>query len=371
MIIGIPKEIKALENRVGMTPSNAAELIRDGHRIIVEAGAGDGSGFNNQQYIDAGAELTNNPKDVWEAEMIVKVKEPLPEEYKYFYEGLIIFAYLHLAPEYELAQELKDKGVTAIGYETMAFNNALPLLTPMSEVAGRMAVQIAARLLEKTYGGPGILLGGIPSVKRSTVTIIGGGVVGENAAKLALGLGAQVTILDVNPQRLAELENLLGVGAQTLMSNEENIHKSVIDSDVVIGSVLIAGRRAPVLVTEETIKEMREGSVIIDVAVDQGGNFETTSRPTTLDNPTFTKHGVIHYAVANIPGAVPRTATIGLTNATLLYTKMIAKEGIEQAALKNHTVLTGINVYKGHITNIGVAESQDKEYKDFKDLVSE
>lgn len=368
MIIGVPKELKSRENRVGLTPANVSELVGNGHTLIVESGAGEGSNFNDEEYIETGAQIVDSAADVWKADMVIKVKEPMPAEYDYFYEGLILFAYLHLAPELELTQKLIDSGVTAVAYETMALNNTLPLLTPMSEVAGRMSVQIAARLLEKTFGGPGILLGGIPSVPRANVTIIGGGVVGENAADLAIGLGAQVNILDVNPQRLADLQSKFGVGVQTLMSNETNIHETVIDSDVVIGSVLIAGRRAPVLVKEETIKQMRPGSVLIDIAVDQGGNFETTTHSTTFDDPTYVVHGVTHYAVANIPGAVPRTATIGLTNATLHYTKQIASKGIVQAALDNNTIATGINVYKGFITNIGVAESQNKEYKTFKEL---
>lgn len=368
MIIGVPREIKSSENRVGLTPANVGELVSNGHSLIVETGAGEGSSFTDEEYLEAGAKIAEDPKEVWQAKMVIKVKEPMPEEYDYFYDGLILFAYLHLAPELELTQRLVDSGVTAVAYETMALNNSLPLLTPMSEVAGRMSVQIAARLLEKTYGGPGILLGGIPSVARANVTIIGGGVVGENAAELAIGLGAQVTILDVNAQRLADLQSKFSVGVQTLMSNETNIHETVVDSDVVIGAVLIAGRRAPVLVKEETIKAMRPGSVLIDIAVDQGGNFETTTHSTTLDDPTYVVHGVTHYAVANIPGAVPKTATIGLTNATLHYAKQIAEKGIEQAAQDNDTIETGINVYKGYITNLGVAESQDKEYKSFKEL---
>lgn len=365
MIIGVPRELKANEDRVGLTPANVEELTNDGHKILIESHAGEGSGFMDSQYEKAGAEICKKAKDVWAAEMVIKVKEPVPEEYDYFYEGLILFAYLHLAPEYELTQALLDKGVIAVAYETIADRGTLPLLTPMSEVAGRMAVQIGANLLEKTNGGPGILLGGVPGVRRANVTIIGGGVVGLNTAKLAYGLGANVTILDVNPQRLAELENILGNGVQTLMSNEINIRSSVVNSDLVIGSVLLAGRRAPVLVSEEVVKEMHEGSVVIDIAVDQGGNFETT-RPTTHENSTYIKHGVIHYAVTNIPGAVPRTSTIALTNSTLIYTKQIARLGIEGAAKENSSVLAGINTYLGDLTNLAVAESQERDYLDLR-----
>lgn len=369
MIIGLPRELKASEDRVGLTPANVSELVNAGHQVLVETNAGEGSGFSDEEYTKAGAEIKATAAEVWKAEMVIKVKEPLKEEFDYFYEGLILFAYLHLAPELELTQALLDKGVIAVAYETMAHEGTLPLLMPMSEVAGRMAVQIGANFLEKNNGGPGILLGGVPGVRRANVTIIGGGVVGLNSAQLAYGLGANVTILDVNPQRLAELEQILGHGVQTLMSNETNIHRAVVDSDVVIGSVLIAGRRAPVLVKEETIKQMREGSVLIDIAVDQGGNFETTSHATTHKDPTYVKHGVIHYAVANIPGAVPRTSTIALTNATLRYAKQIAGSGIEEASLKNETIMTGINTYRGKLTSKAVADSQDKEFTSILELI--
>ncbi|MGX7108171.1 alanine dehydrogenase [Facklamia miroungae] len=365
MIIGIPKELKANEDRVGLTPNNVKELITAGHEVMVEEKAGLGSGFTDQEYVEAGARIVTSAKETWEAEMVIKVKEPVKEEYQYFYEGLILFTYLHLAPELELTQALLDKGVIGVAYETVADKGTLPLLTPMSEVAGRMAVQIGARLLEKNQGGPGILFGGVPGVRRANVTVIGGGVVGFNTAKLAYGLGANVTILDINPQRLAEIENILGNGVQTLMSNEANIHKAVVDSDVVVGSVLLAGRRAPVLVKEETIQQMRSGSVLIDIAVDQGGNFETT-RPTTHKDPIFLKHDVIHYAVANIPGAVPRTSTIALTNATLQYAKEIANAGIEGAAKQNDAILSGINTYFGNLTSIAVAESQDRAFVDIQ-----
>lgn len=369
LIIGVPREIKTSENRVGLTPGNVATLVAEGHTVFVEEDAGLGSNFTNEEYSKAGAEIKNNIADVWSAEMIIKVKEPLKEEFQYFREGLILFAYLHLAPEYELTQELLNSGVTAIAYETMEYQGTLPLLTPMSEVAGRMAIQIGANLLEQPNGGKGILLGGIPGVSSGKVVIIGGGTVGYNAAKMALGMGAQVTILDLNPIRLAELENLLGDQIETLMSNTENIERSVAEADLVIGSVLIPGAKAPVLVTEEMIKQMSEGSVVIDIAVDQGGNFETTTHATTHSDPTYVKHGVVHYAVANVPGAVPRTATFGLTNVTLRYAQLIASKGVRSAALNNSTVLTGINTYKGKLTNKGVASSQDRDYTEISDLI--
>ena len=369
LIIGVPREIKTSENRVGLTPGNVATLVAEGHTVFVEEDAGLGSNFTNEEYSKAGAEIKNNIADVWSAEMIIKVKEPLKEEFQYFREGLILFAYLHLAPEYELTQELLNSGVTAIAYETMEYQGTLPLLTPMSEVAGRMAIQIGANLLEQPNGGKGILLGGIPGVSSGKVVIIGGGTVGYNAAKMALGMGAQVTILDLNPIRLAELENLLGDQIETLMSNTENIERSVAEADLVIGSVLIPGAKAPVLVTEEMIKQMSEGSVVIDIAVDQGGNFETTTYATTHSDPTYVKHGVVHYAVANVPGAVPRTATFGLTNVTLRYAQLIASKGVRSAALNNSTVLTGINTYKGKLTNKGVASSQDRDYTEISDLI--
>lgn len=369
LIIGVPREIKTSENRVGLTPGNVATLVAEGHTVFVEENAGLGSNFTNEEYSKAGAEIKNNIADVWSAEMIIKVKEPLKEEFQYFREGLILFAYLHLAPEYELTQELLNSGVTAIAYETMEYQGTLPLLTPMSEVAGRMAIQIGANLLEQPNGGKGILLGGIPGVSSGKVVIIGGGTVGYNAAKMALGMGAQVSILDLNPIRLAELENLLGDQIETLMSNTENIERSVAEADLVIGSVLIPGAKAPVLVTEEMIKQMSEGSVVIDIAVDQGGNFETTTHATTHSDPTYVKHGVVHYAVANVPGAVPRTATFGLTNVTLRYAQLIASKGVRSAALNNSTVLTGINTYKGKLTNKGVASSQDRDYTEISDLI--
>lgn len=369
MIIGVPKEIKSNEDRVGMTPGNVQTLVEAGNTVYVGKNAGAGSGFSDEEYIEAGAEIKEDPKDVWAAEMVIKVKEPLEEEYQYFHQGLILFAYLHLAPELKLTAALLENGVTGIAYETMTENGTLPLLTPMSEVAGRMAVQIGAHFLEKHHGGRGILLDGLPGVSSAHVVIIGGGIVGYNAAKLSVGMGAKVTILDVNPTRLSELEDLLDGQVETLMSNEENMTRVIQDADVAIGSVLIPGRRAPILVTEEMVKSMKEGSVIIDIAVDQGGNFETTSHATTHDDPVYIKHGVVHYTVANIPGAVPRTATLGLTNVTLKYAQQIIAKGVKQAALDNETIYTGINTLDGHITHEGVAESQEREFVEARTLL--
>lgn len=369
MIIGVPKEIKNLENRVAMTPDNVKVLVGDGHTVYIETNAGEGSQFSDSSYKEAGAEIKDSAAEVWKAEMVVKVKEPLEEEYDYFYDGLLLFTYLHLANEEKLTQALVDKGVTAVAYETMVKDGKLPLLTPMSEVAGKMSVQAGTRFLEKIHGGKGVLIGAVPTVNKSRVGIIGGGVVGENAAKIANGMGASVTILDLNPERLAELDNIFSGSVETLMSTPTNIAKVVQESDLVVTGVLIAGAKAPILVTEEMVKSMEEGSVIVDIAIDQGGNVETSTHATTHEDPVYTKHGVIHYTVANIPGAVPRTSTLALTNATLLYTRAIAKKGIE-AALDNDTIFTGVNVYKGQITNEPIAITFDQEYTNLQELLN-
>lgn len=370
MKIGVAKEIKEFENRVALTPNNAKILVDDGHEVVFETGAGEGSNFPDSEYEEAGVTIVDDPVKVWESEMVMKVKEPLKSEYKYFHDGLILFTYLHLAPELELTKELMDSNVTAVAYETMEEDGSLPLLTPMSEVAGRSAVQLGAQFLEKTYGGKGILLGSVPGVDRGNVTIIGGGVVGLNSAKIANGLGANVTILDVDPGRLAELEDIFNGNVQTLMSNSENIAASVKEADLVIAGVLIAGAKAPVLVTEEMVKTMTPGSVIVDIAIDQGGNVETSTHSTTHNDPVYEKHGVLHYAVANVPGAVPRTSTKALTNVTVKYARQIAEKGFQQSALDNHTILTGANTYKGKLTNKAVAESQNREYTDVNTLLN-
>lgn len=369
MIIGVPKEIKPNENRVAATPANISELVEQGHEVYVETNAGLGSGFKDEEYIQAGAEIKDTAAEVWKAKMVIKVKEPMEEEYQYFYDGLILFTYLHLANDKPLTEALIENNVSALGYETISVRGKLPLLKPMSEVAGRFAVQAGAQFLQHRYGGSGVLLSGIPGVERGRVVIIGGGVVGLNAAKIAMGMGAHVTILDVDAERLAEIDDLYGSQIDTLMSNSYNIAEAVKEADIVIGSVLIAGAKAPILVTTEMIKSMRPGSVVVDVAVDQGGNFETTEHPTTHDEPTYERHGVIHYAVANIPGAVPRTATIGLTNVTMPYIARVANQGLEKAFLNSQAVMRGMNVYKGLVTNEGVANALEMRYTNMYDLI--
>ncbi|MGX1982127.1 L-alanine dehydrogenase [Thermolongibacillus altinsuensis] len=363
MIIGVPKEIKNNENRVAITPAGVMSFVNAGHKVLVEKDAGIGSGFTNEAYMNAGAEIIERAADVWaQADMVMKVKEPLPSEYDYFRPGLILFTYLHLAAEPELARALKEKGVIAIAYETVQVGRTLPLLTPMSEVAGRMAAQIGAQFLEKTKGGKGILLSGVPGVSRGKVTIIGGGVVGTNAAKVAIGLGADVTIIDLSAERLRELDDIFGNQINTLMSNPMNIAQAVAESDLVIGAVLIPGAKAPKLVTEEMVKAMEPGSVIVDVAIDQGGIVETSDHVTTHDNPTYVKHGVVHYAVANMPGAVPRTSTLALTNVTMPYALQIANKGVRKAIADNPALRLGVNVANGEITYEAVARDLGYEY---------
>ncbi|AKS66881.1 alanine dehydrogenase [Staphylococcus coagulans] len=372
MRIGIPREIKNNENRVGLSPSGVHALVEAGHEVLVETNAGEGSYFEDNDYVEAGAEISDSQSQVWDVDMIIKVKEPLSEEYAYFKEGLILFTYLHLANEPELTQALIDKKVVAIAYETVQLaDRTLPLLTPMSEVAGRMSTQIGAQFLQRFNGGMGILLGGIPGVQKGKVTIIGGGQAGTNAARIALGLGADVTILDVNPKRLQELEDLFDGRVQTIMSNPLNIEAHVIESDLVIGAVLIPGAKAPKLVTETMIKKMKPGSVVVDIAIDQGGIFETTDRITTHDNPTYIKHDVVHYAVANMPGAVPRTSTIGLNNATLPYALQLANKGYQRALIENEPLSHGLNVFAGQITNKAVADAFNYSYTSVSDALKE
>ncbi|NGY87611.1 alanine dehydrogenase [Bacillus megaterium] len=363
MIIGVPKEIKNNENRVAITPAGVASFVGTGHRVLIENEAGIGSNFTNEDYVKAGAEIVETATDVWaQAEMVMKVKEPLASEYGYFRPGLILFTYLHLAAEPALAKALKDSGVTAIAYETVAVNRTLPLLTPMSEVAGRMAAQIGAQFLQKSNGGKGILLAGVPGVSRGKVTIIGGGGVGTNAAKIAIGLGADVTIIDLSPERLRQLDDIFGNQINTLVSNPYNIADAVAESDLVIGAVLIPGAKAPKLVTEEMVKTMKPGSVIVDVAIDQGGIVETIDHITTHDQPTYEKHGVVHYAVANMPGAVPRTSTIALTNVTVPYALQIASKGVHKAIAQNEALKLGVNVANGAITYQAVAHDLGYDY---------
>ncbi len=363
MIIGIPKEIKNNENRVALTPAGVVSFVNAGHTVFVEKHAGVGSGFTNTEYEKAGAEIVESASKVWqEADMILKVKEPLPSEYGYFRPGLILFTYLHLAAEPTLAQALKENGVIAVAYETVTANRSLPLLTPMSEVAGRMSVQIGAQFLQKNNGGQGILLSGVPGVNRGKVTIIGGGTVGTNAAKMAIGLGADVTIIDLSADRLRQLDDIFGTQIKTLMSNPMNIAEAVAEADLLIGAVLIPGAKAPKLVTEEMVKSMKPGSVIVDVAIDQGGIVATIDHVTTHDHPTFEKHGVIHYSVANMPGAVPRTSTIALTNVTVPYAIQIANKGVAKAISENASLKLGVNVANGEITYEAVAHDLGYEY---------
>lgn len=370
MKIGIPKEIKNNENRVGLSPSGVHALVEAGHTVLVEQSAGIGSFFEDQDYVEAGAKIVDAQTKVWDVDMVIKVKEPLKEEYDFFREGLILFTYLHLANEPELTEALIKNKVVAIAYETVQLEDrSLPLLTPMSEVAGRMSAQIGAQFLQKINGGMGILLGGIPGVQKGKVTIIGGGQAGTNAARIALGLGADVTILDVNPKRLQQLEELFDGRVHTIMSNPLNIEEHVKASDLVIGAVLIPGAKAPRLVTEDMIKQMKAGSVVVDIAIDQGGIFETTDRITTHDDPTYIKHGVVHYAVANMPGAVPRTSTIGLNNATLPYALQLANKGYKQALTDNVPLSQGLNTYNGLVTNKAVAEAFNKEFTPVADVL--
>jgi len=370
--IGVPKEVKNNENRVAITPAGVTALVNGGHDVYIETQAGEGSGFHDEDYTNAGASIVNTAKEAWDAEMVMKVKEPISEEYGYFREGLILFTYLHLAAEEALTKALIDKKVVGIAYETVQLpNKSLPLLTPMSEVAGRMSSQIGAQFLEKTKGGKGILLSGVPGVQRGKVTIIGGGVAGTNAAKIAVGLGADVTIIDLNADRLRQLDDLFGKEVTTLMSNHYNIAQSVKESDLVIGAVLIPGAKAPKLVTEEMVQTMSKGSVVVDIAIDQGGIFETTDRITTHDNPTYSKHEVLHYAVANMPGAVPRTSTLALTNVTVPYALQIASQGYKKACLKNPSLLQGINTLNGFVTYAAVADAHGLTYADATTLLEQ
>lgn len=367
MIIGIPKEIKISENRVGITEAGVRQYVKEGHTVIVEKDAGVGSGITNEQYEKAGAKIIDTKKEVYaKADMIQKVKEPLPDEYELLKENQILYTYLHLAAEAKLTKVLCERKVKAIAYETIQLDNgSLPLLTPMSEVAGRMATQVGAFYLQKNNGGKGILMGGVTGVKPAKVTIIGGGVVGTNAAKMAMGLGANVTILDVNTARLEYLDDVFGGRVNTLYSNPLNIEESVVESDVVIGGVLITGHKAPTLVTKEMISAMSKGSVVVDVAVDQGGCIETC-RPTSHTNPTYEIDGVIHYCVPNMPGVVPRTSTYALTNVTAKYGSMLAAMGVEDAIAKSPALFKGLNTYNGYVCYEPVARDLHLEYKPYK-----
>lgn len=364
MIIGVPKEIKNNENRIALTPAGAAELVNRGHEVFIQAGGGNGSGFMDEDYLSAGALMLPALEDVYEiAEMIMKVKEPLEREYKLIKKGQILYTYFHFASSEKLTRGMIENGSVCLAYETVELEDrSLPLLIPMSEVAGRMSVQEGAKYLEKTYGGCGVLLGGVPGVPPAKVMILGGGIVGTEAAKMAAGLGADVTIMDINLKRLRYLDDIMPANVKTMMSNNYNILDMVQSHDLIIGAVLIPGAKAPKLVTRGMLKTMRPGTVMVDVAVDQGGCFETT-KATTHANPTFTIDDVIHYCVANMPGAVPRTSTIALTNATLPYAMQIAKKGWKQACIDSVPLRKGLNVVDGKVVYQGVAEAFDLPFE--------
>jgi alanine dehydrogenase len=370
MIVGLPKEVKDNEYRVGLVPAGVKALTSNGHTVMVETKAGDGSGITDQEYANAGAVIVGSAQEVWSrAEMIVKVKEPIASEYGFLRDGLILFTYLHLAPARELTRALLDDGVTGVAYETITNDQGhLPLLTPMSEVAGRMSIQVGATYLEKINGGRGVLLGGVPGVAPGRVTIIGGGVVGINAAKIAVGFGASVIIIDRDLERLRYLDDIFGSRIRTLASNPYTIGDSVAASDLVIGAVLVPGAAAPKLVTREMLRDMPRGSVIVDVAVDQGGCIETT-KPTTHSQPTYYVENVLHYGVTNMPGAVPRTSTFALTNVTLPFALKLAKYGAEGAFKRDKHLANGVNTFKGRVTYQAVAVDQGLEYKRLEDLL--
>src|SRR5215472_2914943 len=363
MIIGVPKEVKDHESRVGVTPAGAKALVEAGHKVLVEHCAGALSAMPDDEYQSAGAEIVGSADEVWSrAEMVVKVKEPVEQEYRYFREGLVLFTYLHLAPLTELTDALLNKKVTGIAYETVKDRmGALPLLTPMSEVAGRLSVQIGAEYLTKEHGGRGLLLGGVPGVPPGNVCIIGGGIVGTNAAKMALGLGAKVTLVDLNLNRLRELDDIFNGRVFTLASNSYNIERAAREADLLIGGVLIPGAAAPKIVTKHMVSRMKKGAVIVDVAIDQGGCIET-AKPTTHSNPSYEVDGVVHYCVTNMPAAVPNTSTLALTNATFPYVLKLANLGAEAALKSDPGFAEGLNTYKGKLTYKAVADNQNREF---------
>jgi alanine dehydrogenase len=364
-VVGIPKEIKDMEGRVSMQPDGVTELVHHGHEVFVQTGAGEGAGFSDEEYDEAGARLVDGPNEVFESsDLIVKVKEPVPEEYDRFREGQQLFTYLHLAADKGLTEFLMERKINSIAYETVeASDGSLPLLTPMSEVAGRMSVQAAAHHLESPQGGAGLLLGGVPGTPAAKVTIVGGGVVGTEAAKIALGMRALVSVLDISPKRLAYLSDIFEGRADLVIPNRARTAAYVRQADVVIGAVLVHGAKAPKLVTREMVASMRPGSVVADVAIDQGGCIET-ARPTTHSDPTYVEEGVVHYCVANIPGAVARTSTLALTSATLPYLIKIADKGIEGAATEDETLAKGLSTLRGDLVSEPVAEAHDLSYTD-------
>lgn len=370
MKIGIPKEVKDHEYRVGMPPAGVHALVEAGHEVLVETNAGGGSGFTDQEYVSAGAAIGGSADEVWSSsEMIIKVKEPVPSEYGRMQEGQLLFTYLHLAPLPELTKELLDRKVAGVAYETITgHRGSLPLLIPMSEVAGRMSVLVGATYLQKAHGGRGVLVSGVPGVPPGDVVIIGGGIVGMNAMKIAHGMGARVTVLETSAERMRFIDDVFNGGITTIASNRHNLESCLERADLLIGAVLIPGRAAPKLVTRDMLKLMKKGSVLVDVAVDQGGCFETT-HPTTHSDPVYEVDGIVHYCVANMPGAVPRTSTIALTNVTLPYALQLANMGLKAAVEADAGLREGVNTYEGHITCKPVAESQDRPYKDLTVLL--
>ena len=368
MKVGCVKEIKNNEFRVGMTPDNVKSYVNAGHDVYIEKGAGEGSGFLDAEYVAAGAKMIDTAKEVWDTvEMMIKVKEPLPEEYPLFHEGLILYTYLHLAADKPQTDALLGAKVKGVAYETLIERNgSIPLLAPMSQIAGRLSIQEGAKYLEKRFGGEGVLLAGVPGTPKANIVILGGGSVGTNACKIAVGMGANVTIMDINLQRLAYLDDIFGARIQTLVSNDANIEKAVKEADLVIGCVLIPGKSAPKIFKKKYLKEMKPGAVFVDVAVDQGGCGETT-KVTYHDDPIFIEDGVVHYCVGNMPGAVPRTSTIALTNATLSYGLQIAGKGLEQACKDNEVIYSAVNTYDGKLTCKNVADSFNcYEYTDIR-----
>lgn len=370
MIIGVPKEVKDHETRVGLVPSGVTALCEAGHRVLVQAGAGEGSSIADREYQEAGAELAASAADVWRrADLVVKVKEPQPSEYDFLRPGLILFTYLHLAPLPELTQRLLDCRVNAVAYETIREGDgSLPLLTPMSEVAGRLAVQIGAVYLEAPNGGRGVLVGGVPGVAPANVVVLGGGVVGSNAARIAFGMGGHVTIIDKNLDRLRQLDDIFSSQVVTLASNAFTIRQALREADLVIGGVLIPGASAPKLVRRDMISGMKRGAVIVDVSIDQGGCLET-SKPTTHTDPIYFVDGVLHYCVSNMPAAVPHTSTFALTNATFPYLLDLANKGLERACAEDPAIREGVNTYQGHVTCLGVAESQNRPLREVMSLL--
>ena len=370
MVIGVPKEIKDNEARVGVTPAGVRALTEAGHRVLVESGAGAESGFHDAEYRSAGAEMVSEAGEAWRrAEMVVKVKEPVEREYGFFREELVVFTYLHLAPARALTDKLLEAGVIGIAYETVRdAQGMLPLLMPMSEVAGRMSVQVGASYLERERGGRGILLGGVPGVPPAHVTILGGGIVGSNAARIAVGFGAKTTLIDVNMNRLRELDDIFGGRLYTLASNSYNIAHATREADLVIGGVLIPGATAPKLVTRAMVAEMKKGAVIVDVAIDQGGCVET-ARPTSHSNPSFQVDGVVHYCVTNMPGAVPNTSTLALTNSTFPYVLRLANLGAREALRRDAGLAQGLNTWLGTLTHRGVGESQERAWTVASDAI--